>query len=149
MRVFPLDPALRTYANCCGNMICGGCIFQHQMTRGEQADTCAFCRAAAPGSDEEILALRRKRIELNDPKALYNMALNYDNGAHGLAVDQVKCIDLLRQSAGLGSLLAQTQLANFHRNGEMGLEQSEKEVLKYYEKAAEGGHVLALTILGA
>ena len=149
MRVFPLDPALRTYANCCGNMICGGCIFQHQMTRGEQADTCAFCRAAAPGSDEEILALRRKRIELNDPKALYNMALNYDNGAYGLAVDQVKCIDLLRQSAAFGYPFSQYQLGMYHYHGMMGLEQNEEEALKLWEKAAEGGHLTSRNNLGA
>ena len=59
-----------------------------------------------------------------------------------------ECIALLRQSAGLGHPPAQCQLANFYDNGEMGLEKSEEEALKYWKKAAEGGHAFARHDLG-
>ena len=76
------------------------------------------------------------------------MAMYYGQGDLGVSVDQAKCIDLLRQSVGLGCPGAHYQLASFHHTGEMGLEQNEEEASKYLEKAAEGGHVPALYNLG-
>jgi hypothetical protein len=96
-----------------------------------------------PDSDEEYLARLRKRAELKDPFALCDMALSYGYGRFGLPVDQAKCIDLLRESAVLGHPPALNQLGNFHHHGNLGLEQNEDEALKYYEKAAEGGNILA------
>ena len=83
----------------------------------------------------------RKRVELKDPRAMLNMAMNYGNGDFGVPVDQARCIELLRESAVLGFLPAQCQLGDLHHYGEMGLEQNEEEARKYYEKAAEGGHI--------
>jgi TPR repeat protein len=90
----------------------------------------------------------RKRVELKDPKALLNMAMKYGRGGLGLPVDQTKCIELLRESAGLGCPPAHYQLGNFHDDGEMGLEQNEEEALKYWKKAADGGHLLSRHNLG-
>jgi len=157
MRALPLHAMLQTYANCCGKFLCSGCNFQHQVKHQRQATkkgqtplplTCAFCRTTLPDSDEEILARVHKRIELKDPKALRNMAMYYGQGDLGVSVDQAKCIDLLRQSVGLGCPGAHYQLASFHHTGEMGLEQNEEEASKYLEKATEGGHVPALYNLG-
>ena len=78
--------------------------------------TCAFCRTPLPESDEEVLARLRKRVELKDPNALFSMAMKYGDGARGLPVDELKCIDLLRQAAGLGFPSAQYQLGNFHHS---------------------------------
>ena len=147
MRALPLHSMLQTYYACCGKTICGGCSFQHQLKSGEQ-QTCAFCRTAAPESDEEILVLERKRVELKDPEALFSMAMKYGDGTHGLPVDQVKCIDLMRQAAALGFPSAQYQLGNFHQYGEMGLGQNEEKALKYWAKAAEGGDLTSLHNLG-
>jgi TPR repeat protein len=139
MRVMPLHAGLQTFFDCCGKTICGGCDHQHKMKNEEQAlpQTCAFCRTAAPKSDEEILVQVRKRVELKDPQALLDMAMSYGHGQYGLPVDQTKCIELLRQSAGFGFSGAQHQLGNFYNNGEMGLEQNEAEASKYYKEAAE------------
>ena len=71
------------------------------------------------------------------------MAMKYGDGTHGLPVDEVKCIDLMRQAAALGFPSAQYQLGNFHHYGEMGLGQNEVKALKYWEKAAEGGYITA------
>ena len=154
MRVMPLHPGLQLHSECCGKHLCAGCDFQHWMKSRDETGqtpvprTCVFCRTVKPRSDKEILARLRKRVQRKDIEALRRIALKHGFGQLGLSVDPAKCIDLLRQSAGLGSPLAQTQLASFHWNGEMGLEQSEREALKYYEKAAEGGHVLARHNLG-
>ena len=142
MHVFPLHPRLRGYFTCCGKTVCGGCDHHHQMKSEEQV-TCAFCRTELPESEEEVLARILKRVELEDPNALYNMALYYKDGEFGLPVDQAKCIDLLRQSADLGCSSAQYKLGDFYLRGDVGLEQDEEEGLRYMERAAEGGHSIA------
>ena len=147
MHALPLHAGLQTYFACCGKTICCACDHQHQMkSEGEQ--TCAFCRTAAPRSDEEAMASLRKRVELKDPDALQNMAMDYGDGSYGLPVDQAKCIDLLRQSADLGFPSAQYQLGVFYCTGDMGLEQNEEEGIKYYKEAAEHGHLFARDNLG-
>ena len=85
----------------------------------------------------------RKRVELNDPEALLNMAMAYGHGQLGLPVDQGKCIELLRESADLGWPSAKAQLGSFYKFGQMGLEQNEEEARKSFEEAAEGGDVVA------
>ena len=148
MQVLPIHESLHTYFPCCGKIICCGCSFQHQMKNRKQADTCAFCRTPAPDSDEEVLAQLGKRVELKDPTALRNMALFHGDGDLGLPVDQAKCVDLLRESAGLGCPCAQYNLGNFYDDGEMGLEQNKEEALKYWKNAAEGGHIRSRHNLG-
>ena len=142
MRVLPATVSLHAYKACCGKTLCCGCNFQHQM-KSKEHPTCAFCRTAVPRSEKEALALRSKRVERKDPGCLSDMALDYGYGNYGLSVDHAKCIELLQQSAGLGYPPAQYQLGNFHDAGEMGLQQNDQEALKYWEKAAEGGHLLA------
>ena len=148
MRALPLHGKLQFYAVCCGKSLCYGCDLQHEMKSGDGVRTCAFCRTAPPDSDEEMVARLRKRVDLNDPRAMNNLSPLYGFGQHGLPVDQARCIHLLRQSAGLGYPGAQFQLASYHRFGEMGLKEDQKEALKYLEKAAEGGDVLAWHNLG-
>ena len=138
----PLHEGLQMYSECCGKTFCGGCNYQHQLTSGERP-ACAFCREPISGSNEELLARARKRVERKDPKAALNIALEHGYGGHGLPVNQAKCIDLLRECAGLGYPVAHYQLGNFHHNGEMGLEQNEEVGLKYWEKGAEGGHLMS------
>ena len=148
MRVLPIHPMLHNYFDCCGKFICGGCNYQHQMKSGDGLRTCAFCRTTLPKSEEEILARLNKRVERKDPKALCLMAMHFGLGELGLPVDQTKCIDLLRQSAGLGFPDAQYQLGIFHHRGEMGLEQNEEEARKYYQEAAEEGYLMSRHNLG-
>jgi len=146
--VLPLHDRLHRYSSCCGKIICGGCGLQHTTKSTEWPPTCAFCRTALPDSDEEILAQLRKRVELKDPTALRNMAMNYGHGLLGLSVDQAKCIDLMGQAAALGCTDAQYQLGCFHGNGTMGLHRNLEEAHKYYKKAAEDGHILSRYNLG-
>ena len=143
MRALPVHQNLQTYMACCGKTICCGCDYQHQTKRQSDSSTCAFCRTAAPRSDKEILARARKRVELKDPIALFNLGMSYGKGELGLPVDQAKCIDLLREAADLGLFTAQYQIGSFYDNGEMGLEQNKEEANKYWVKAAEGGHLIS------
>jgi hypothetical protein len=146
MRVMPIPLTLHRYSVCCGKTLCCGCSFKHHIQCEEQ--TCAFCRTAASKSDEEVLAPLRKRAELKDPIGLCKLALGYGYGKHGLSVDQAKCIELMRQSAGLGCLEAQYQLGSLYNSGEMGLKRDENEALKYWKKAAACGHLASLHDFG-
>ena len=110
--------------------------------------TCAFCRTVVPKSGEEVLVQLRKRVELKDPTALYNMALHYRDGDLGLPVDQSKCTELLLEAADLDFPDVQYNLGRCHFFGEMGLKQNKEEGIKYTEKAAEGGHIKARHNLG-
>ena len=76
------------------------------------------------------------------------MALWYGEGEHGLPVDQAKCIDLLRESAGLGDPLAHLKLGTFYHNGEMGLKKDDEKARIHWEKAAESGYLIARHHLG-
>ena len=168
MRMLPFHDSLRMYKTCCGKNLCVACHFQHQMKRSEQAvaSTCAFCREPMSVSDdnerslqgidlgvkrqpdEEVLVRLSKRVELKDPDALLCMALAHGRGELGLPVDQGKCIELLRESAGLGLSGALYQLGQCYQNGKMGLEQNKEKGQKYLEKAAEGGHLTSKHNLG-
>ena len=147
MRVLPIHAVLQMYKACCGKTICAGCQLQHQVKSGKRAE-CAFCKTTLPKTDDEELAQLRKRVEIKDPSATFSMSMKYGYGKHGLPVDQAKCIDLLRESAGLGFSVNQYQLGIFHHDGAMGLEQNKEEALEYWGKAAEGGHILARHNLG-
>ena len=147
MSVLPIREFLSTYAPCCGKTLCGGCEYMHQMKSSGEL-TCAFCREPISRSDEERLARLGKRVKLKDPYALQNLGLLYCTGSYGLSVNQKKGIDLLREAADLGCTVAQYQLAAFHHNGEMSLEENKEEALKYFTKAAEGGDVVARHNLG-
>jgi hypothetical protein len=150
MIVMPINERLRSNYACCGKSICCGCDMQHQIKSGERAGgkTCAFCRTKLPKFDEEVLSQLRKRVELKDPKALDKMAMHHGYGHYGLPVDEAKCIELLRESAGLGFPGAQAHLGFFHYEGEMGLEENEEEGLKYVKEAAKGGDFTSLHNLG-
>ena len=143
MLVLPIHMHLHTHFACCGKTICCGCDHQHLMKSGDGVRTCAFCRTPALGDGEYLVQLR-KRVELKDPTALRNLALNYGQGWLGLPLDQDKCVDLLREAADLGCPDAHYELGNFHRNGEMGFEQDDAKAQMHWERAAEGGHILAL-----
>ena len=147
MRALPLHETLQLYMVCCGKNICCGCDFQHTM-KSEGARACAFCRTAEPESDEEILVRLGKRVERKDPTALHNLACAHGYGRFGLPVDQAKCIDILRQSAGLGCAVAQYQIGIYYHTGAMGLEQNKEEAIKWWKKAAEGGDFHAQHNLG-
>jgi TPR repeat protein len=102
-----------------------------------------------PDSVEEKLRRLRKRVDLEDPQALLNLAMNHGEGNYGLKVDQAKCIELMRQSAGLGFPPALYQLGTFHYYGKMGLQQNEEEALKYFKEAAECGDLDSLHNFGS
>jgi len=147
LQVLPLHENLQVYSACCGKMICGGCDLQHNV-KSEGSRSCAFCRVPIPTSDKATLAQYRKIVKRNDPLAICNLGIYHGNGDYGLPVDHAKCFSLVRQSAGLGCAVAQYQIGIYYHTGAMGLEQNKEEAIKWWKKAAEGGHFQALRNVG-
>jgi len=159
----PIYERLQMYYECCGNIVCRSCSTMHISKTGElnlkrSRDlerevpplpvVCPFCRITLRRSDEEVLSLLRKRVELKDPYATCELALLYGYGSRGLPVDQERCVVLLREAADLGCPRASSRLGSCHDFGEMGLEQNKDEACKHWKKAAEGGHFYAMFVHG-
>jgi len=76
--------------SCCGKEICGGCfyapVYDHH---GNAVDTqkCSFYRVPCPTTDEEIRRREKKRVELGDPRAVFNLGCDYMNGTNGYRQD--------------------------------------------------------------
>ena len=78
-------PSLRTgrkYQTCCGKIICSGCI--HAVNKMDDDGKCPFCRVPSPTSDEEMIERAKKRVEMDDAEAIYNLGCDYDEGLCGL-----------------------------------------------------------------
>jgi len=138
-----------TYKSCCGKLICTGCIlapvYDHQ---GNKVDNrkCPFCRVSAPET-EEVIKRTKKRMEANDPIAIYNIGCWYDEGLYGLPQDYVKALELYHRAGELGYSKAYCNVGFAYDNG-IGVEVDKKKALDYYELAAMGGDEEARHNLG-
>ena len=52
---------------CCGQSICGGCVYQFLTTSGLKA-LCAYCRSPLGKSFDEMAEYRKKRMDADDPR---------------------------------------------------------------------------------
>ena len=143
-RLPSLDVGSKYYA-CCGKIMCNGCIFVN--ARIDSVAKCPFCRALVTSSDEEIIKRVKKRVEMGDVEAIYNLGCHYSNGRYGLQQDSAKAVELYLRAGELGSAAAYNNIAVCYSNGR-GVERDEKKVLHYYELAAMGGDVCARYNLG-
>ena len=76
-------PSLHTgqrYMTCCGKVICSGCIYAGSKMDGNADQLCPFCRTPAATSDEEIIDQLKKRVEMGDAIAIYNLGGFYFEG---------------------------------------------------------------------
>ena len=138
-----------TYMSCCGKLICSGCI--HAPVYDDQGnkvakETCPFCRATKPKSNDEIVEREKKRVELNDPIAIYNKGVYYRDG-YGYPQDHGKALELWHQAAELGHAGAYLGIGNAYFKGR-GVEVDEKKATYYTELAAMGGDATARYNLG-
>jgi len=139
----------RTYMNCCGKVICTGCIHAvKSRARREEDDVCPFCRTPPPRSDEEIIKRIEKRMELNDAQAISCLGDYYATRQYGLPQSYTKALELWHRSAELGHAEAFFDIAHAYTNGN-GVERDEKKAKHFYEQAAMGRHVVARFYLGA
>ena len=130
----PLDPDQSTLNTCCCKEICQGCNCANirREAEGRLRHKCAFCRKDLP-APEEVDELLMKRIEVNDPVAMYYMGLrSYEKG------DRTAAFDYWTRAAALRDVGAHYQLSCLYREGN-GVEKDEKKEQHHLTEAAIGG----------
>eukprot|EP00986_Skeletonema_menzelii_P000221 scaffold59_cov144-Skeletonema_menzelii.AAC.4 len=126
---------------CCCKIICSGCEYAHNRaheSEGKLVRNCPFCRHPVPKSVEEHYKNLLKRIEANDPFALFEMGrTRYKEDG-----DYKSAFQYWSKSAALGNMDAHLNLSIMYLDGE-GVEKNEKKRLYHLEEAAIGGHPVA------
>jgi len=147
----PILETGRRYKTCCGKVICSGCIHAPLYDdQGNEVDNkkCAFCRTQAPDTEGEINRRTKKRMEANDPIAIFNHANNYHNGKNGFPQDFTKALELWHQACELGFAEAYCGIGYAYETGR-GVEVDIEKAKHYYELASMMGNETARHNLGA
>ena len=140
----------KTYMSCCGKMICSGCTYapvyddQGNVTAEK---TCPFCRVVAPRTDEEAIEWNKKRAELDDPIAIYNLGCYYEKGRNEYRQDYTRALELYHQAGDLGYAQANSSIGYAYEVGQ-GVEVDKKKAIHYCELAAIRGCATARHNLG-
>ena len=146
---FQLLPILNTgrgYYSCCGKTICSGCI--HAVALRDDEEKCPFCRTPAPTTDEEIIERSMKRMDADDPDAIYGLGCVYSEGKLGLRQSYAKALELWHRAAELGHYGAYHNIGFAYDHGR-GAQRDEEKARRYWELAAMGGDAMARYNLGA
>ena len=133
------------YKTCCGKVICNGCIYA-VATRDGGVGHCPFCRSPTPTAKEAV-EQAKKRVEIGDAEAIYNLGCCYFDESNRLPQDYNKALELWHQAAELGNATAYYNIGIAYYEGN-GVERDEKKAINYYELAAMGGHATARHNLG-
>jgi len=88
-----------------------------------------------------------KRVEANDPIAIYNHGNYYSDGRNGLPQDHIKALELWHRAGEHGFAKAYVNIGYAYQYGE-GVEVDEKKAIHYYELAAMAGDADARHNLG-
>ena len=148
-------PSLDTgskYYSCCGKKVCSGCVFAPIYDNlgniiGTGENKCPFCRTPGSTSDKEDVKRTKKRVDVGDAVAIYNLGCSFSNGLYGLTQDHEKALELYQQAGELGYADAYHNIGSAYHNGK-GVERDNKKANHYYELAAMGGDATARHNLG-
>ena len=149
----PTFEAGSKYQSCCGKVICSGClhapVYDNQGNKVDifKQNECPFCRVVAPIIYDEMIERLNKRMEAEDPIAIYNQGNYYRDGRNGLPQDHTKALELWHRAAELGHAEAYSNIGYAHEHGE-GVEVDKKKAIHYYERAAMRGDEIARENLG-
>jgi TPR repeat protein len=130
-------------------MLCGGCVYAHSVAAADtERFKCVFCRTEPSSSDEEEIERMKKRVEVNDARAMYHLGTHYQFGTIGLRQDQhAKALELYRKSAKLGNNLAHLNLSVCYQTGCIG-EKDTRKATYHGQLAAMAGNVKARCNIG-
>ena len=129
---------------CCYKRICKGCYYANRKREAEMGPQrkCPFCRTGLAKTKEESNKLMMKRVEANDPLALYFIGQEkYHEG------DYTCAFDYWTRTASLGNVEAHYRLYVLYRDGK-GVEKDEKRAVWHLEEASIAGHPDARYSLG-
>jgi len=132
------------YQACCGKLLCAGCICAVHAT--DERSLCPFCRAPETGPSGFLKRLL-KRVEANDPIAMFNLGNDTLHGMMSLPKDAKKAAGLLLRSGELGYDSAYVNLANCYELG-YGVKIDIKKAIYCRELACIGGNAFTRYKLG-
>ena len=162
----PLDGEKFTMMTCCGKAVCRGCEYANKLREyvnykllcteevsgwtpaylgemgGMLEHKCMYCRQRVAQTEEEIHQFRMKRVEANDPSAMYHMGAFYY-----YKEDFDGALECFEKAAELRHADAHYFLAGLYDRGQ-GVEKDEKKKLYHLEEAAIRGHPDARCNLG-
>ena len=140
----PLDLKKSFMYMCCSKVICIGCNHANKMREDERRlqRTCPFCREPLPTTKKEWDKQRMKRVEANDPVALYQQGgRQFNEGEYQSA------FEYFTKAAKLGFADAHCELSNMYRWGK-GVEKDKGKEIHHATEAAIRGHPDARYNLG-
>ena len=141
----PLRETGKLYMTCCGKTACSGCI--HAVVERDTLATCPFCRTPPPSSNEEATERIKKRMEVNDAEAIYEIAACYFYGDPGYPRDEERAIELWHRAGKLGYAKAYTNIGMGYIDDD-GVIFDKKKVKHYWELGAIKGSARARGSLG-
>jgi len=138
----------QTYMPCCGKVICCGCLhaFRSRATKQEH-DLCPFCRTPPTYSNGEYIKRYKKRVEMNDIRAMCSLGRYYALGQYGLPQNSSKAFELYHRAGELGNADAYTNVGGMYMIGE-GVDVNGKMGVHYLELAVIGGSSIGRLNLG-
>ena len=140
----PLDVKYQVAAECCGKLICSGCIYANKKRefRERLIHRCVFCRKVNPKTDEEHDKYLEERAEKNDPIALLKIGGNkYKEGKCEEAVQYYS------KAAEFGDVESRYRLSMMYLHGE-GVQEDLEAVRQNMIEAALCGHPIARHNMG-
>ena len=140
----PLDQQKSTLMGCCSKVICNGCSHAGQKREFEMGlkQTCPFCRKPAPETVEEHCKQLKKRIEANDPNAMYQEKVGQRKTGN-----YSKAFVNYTKAAELGHADSHYSLSIMYRLGQ-GVEKDRRKEVYHLEEAAIVGQPSARHNLG-
>ena len=140
----------RRYKSCCGKDICSGCIHApvYDNNGNKLEKKCPFCRSLTPFSHEEVVDQLKKRIEVGDARAMYNLGGYYSDGIGGFPQDRAKALELWHRAAELGYVHSYYNIGFAYHNGRA-VARDETKATHYWELAAIGGNAEARYNIGS
>ena len=165
----PPTPDESIYQECCGEVICDGCIVAQKRTLiigtnvkkpiagskeeeleflkimySKQIMVCPFCRTGVPENDTEFLERLYKQIgEYKDPKAMNMMGIFYLKGEQGLSKDLKKAEEVFKQAYDLDDPVAAWNLVHLYSE----YIPDEDLKMKYAEEGAKRGNLYCMNTL--
>ena len=139
-----LDMSKSVMYECCSKFICKGCSHANWMREDKMRlqHTCPFCREPLTNVEEEAMKRLMKRVEANDPDAMYQRGgEQYNEGEYQSA------FEYFTKAAALGDADAHYQLSNMYYDGKC-VKKDEGKHIHHAEEAAIGGHPQARYNLG-
>jgi hypothetical protein len=148
----PNSGAQPMYQPCCGKSICNGCMITSvdEMIKGNIKKWCPYCRIPMYRSRKEYLERFKKRMDLNDAEAFYELGQYYTQGGMTIPQDMNKGFQLLNRAAELGSTNAHAPIAVKYLSdyGSGQGDQNLDKAVHHYKLAAIGGNERARHNLG-